>query len=333
MAVYSCKLSPRARNFGCWITIHHSPRFAPAWVSEVTLKYSLLKHEIDVKPPANFSPRTYLLHSGHLLVSSVKNKGCLALSLVFSGEWIFLARKNQVTQERVPWITHGLTGCLAAKCLPMSNTSHSGHYFTNLSSAIGHIFSYAWAKREAFCLAMLSEFDEYLECGRLEHGFFVSVATERHHEHLVAFSCKRRGFCPSCGARRMVETAALLVDDVLPHKPIRQWVLSSPYSLRFLLASNPQVVSKVLGIVNRVISTHLIKKTGFKKATAHTGAVSLLQRLGLTLNLNLHLHVLFIDGVYQQKNNGELRLHCVNAPTANELIRWLRRWASALPSI
>jgi hypothetical protein len=22
------------------------------------------------------------------------------------------------------------------------------------------------------------------------------------HEHLVAFSCKRRGFCPSCGARR-----------------------------------------------------------------------------------------------------------------------------------
>ena len=25
-------------------------------------------------------------------------------------------------------------------------------------------------------------------------------------EHLVAFSCKRRGFCPSCGARRMIET-------------------------------------------------------------------------------------------------------------------------------
>jgi hypothetical protein len=76
----------------------------------------------------------------------------------------------------------------------------------------------------------------------------------------------------------MAETAALLVDDVLPHKPIRQWVLSFPYPLRFLLASNPQVVTKVLGIVNRVISTHLTKKTGFKKATAHTGAVTLIQR-------------------------------------------------------
>ena len=163
------------------------------------------------------------------------------------------------------------------------------------------------------------EFDEYLECGRLEHGFLRVRCEDCHHEHLVAFSCKRRGFCPSCGARRMVETAALLVDDVLPHKPIRQWVLSFPYPLRFLLASNPQVVTKVLGIVNRVISTHLMKKAGFKKTTAYTGAVTLIQRFGSALNLNLHFHALFIDGVYQQKDNGKLRFHCVNAPTPNEL--------------
>ena len=35
----------------------------------------------------------------------------------------------------------------------------------------------------------------------------------------------------------MVETAALLVDHVLPHRPVRQWVLSFSYPLRFLLAS------------------------------------------------------------------------------------------------
>jgi hypothetical protein len=119
------------------------------------------------------------------------------------------------------------------------------------------------------------EFDENLECGRLEHDFLRVRCQDYHHEHLVAFSFKRRGCCPSCWAKRMAETAALFADDVLPHKPIRQSVLSFPYPLRFLLASNPQVVTKVLGIVNRVISTHLIKKTGFKKATAHTGAVTL----------------------------------------------------------
>jgi hypothetical protein len=27
---------------------------------------------------------------------------------------------------------------------------------------------------------------------------------------------------PSCGARRMAESAALLVDEVFPHQPVRQ---------------------------------------------------------------------------------------------------------------
>ncbi|MFT5543751.1 MAG: ribosomal protein S27E [Glaciecola sp.] len=62
------------------------------------------------------------------------------------------------------------------------------------------------------------EFDEFLRCGRLEYGFLRVVCGDCKHEKLVAFSCKRRGFCPSCGARRMAESAALLVDDVL-HSP------------------------------------------------------------------------------------------------------------------
>ena len=62
------------------------------------------------------------------------------------------------------------------------------------------------------------EFEAYLKCGRLEHGFLRVRCTTCHAERLVAFSCKRRGFCPSCGARRMTESAALLVDEVLPRR-------------------------------------------------------------------------------------------------------------------
>jgi ribosomal protein S27E len=83
-------------------------------------------------------------------------------------------------------------------------------------------------------LHVQQEFAEYLKCGRLEHGFLRVQCSECHHEHLVAFSCKRRGFCPSCGAKRMAESAALLVDEVLPEQPIRQWVLSFPFQLRFI---------------------------------------------------------------------------------------------------
>ena len=44
-------------------------------------------------------------------------------------------------------------------------------------------------------------------------------------DRLVPFSCKGRGFCPSCTGRRMADTAAHLVDRVLPEVPVRQWVL------------------------------------------------------------------------------------------------------------
>jgi len=107
------------------------------------------------------------------------------------------------------------------------------------------------------------EFEEFLKCGRLEHGFLRVRCDSCHTERLVAFSCKHRGFCPSCGARRMAESAVLLIDGVLPHEPIRQWVLSLPFQFRFLLASRPTITGQMLGIVYRVISTHLIKKAGY----------------------------------------------------------------------
>ena len=58
----------------------------------------------------------------------------------------------------------------------------------------------------------------------------------------------------------MVGTAAHLVEHVLPEQPIRQWVLSFPYALRFLFATRPAVLSQVLGIVYRAISTFLIRR-------------------------------------------------------------------------
>lgn len=132
------------------------------------------------------------------------------------------------------------------------------------------------------------EFDAYLKCGRMEEGFLRLRCEQCHAEKLVAFSCKKRGFCTSCGARRMAETAALLADEVLPERPLRQWVLSLPMALRFLLATRPAVLSRVLGVVYRTISGHLLAKAGLTRVTGNTGAVTLIQRFGSALNLNVH---------------------------------------------
>src|SRR5262245_34956965 len=60
------------------------------------------------------------------------------------------------------------------------------------------------------------ELAAYLRCGILAHGFARVRCQTCHDEIVVAFSCKRRGICPSCTARRMADTAAHLVDRVLP---------------------------------------------------------------------------------------------------------------------
>ena len=138
------------------------------------------------------------------------------------------------------------------------------------------------------------EFEAYLKCGRLEHGFLRVQCERCHAEKLVAFSCKGRAICPSCGARRMAETAALLVDEVLPQRPMRQCVLSLPFALRFLLARDSETLKHVLGIVYRAIADHILEKARLKRATGETGAVTLIQRFGSALNANLHFHMLFL---------------------------------------
>ena len=164
------------------------------------------------------------------------------------------------------------------------------------------------------------EFDEFLRCGILAHGFLRVRCVSCHHEKLVAFICKRRGFCPSCGVKRMVESAAHLVDEVFPpHKPLRQWVLSFPFHLRLLFAKAPTVMSAALGIVYRIISTHLIKKAGLtKKSGAKTGAVTFIERFGGSLNLNIHFHIMYLDGVYTFPN-GKAQFHATPTPTPSEL--------------
>ena len=118
------------------------------------------------------------------------------------------------------------------------------------------------------------EFDAYLKCGRLEEGFLRLRCNACHAEKLVAFSCKKRGFRPSCGARRMTETAALLAEGVLPERPLRQWVLSLPHALRFLLAGDPEALTLVLAVMYRTISRHLIDQVGLTRATGATGGVA-----------------------------------------------------------
>ena len=106
---------------------------------------------------------------------------------------------------------------------------------------------------------VVRELEAYLECGLLEHGLVHLRCRDCSEELVVAFSCKKRGFCPSCVARRMSDAAAHLVDDVLPEVPTRQWVCSLPWRLRILLGYDrrlcAEVTSAFTGAVSRSLAT------------------------------------------------------------------------------
>ena len=137
------------------------------------------------------------------------------------------------------------------------------------------------------------EFQEYLRCGILANGFLRLQCTSCKHERLVAFSCKGRGFCPSCGGRRMAERAAHLVDHVFPTVPVRQWVLSLPHRLRYQLAWNHDLCRAVVGVYVRTVLgflRHVARQAGVRDGRG--GAVAIVQRFGGAMNLHVRVRYL-----------------------------------------
>jgi hypothetical protein len=143
------------------------------------------------------------------------------------------------------------------------------------------------------------EFRDFLGCGWLAGGFARLRCTRCRTERLVAFSCKGRGFCPSCGGRRMVERAAHLVDHVLPDVAVRQWVLTLPHWLRYRLAWDHEGCRAVTRLFVRAVFGFLRRRARESGVIdGRGGAVIVVQRFGGALNLNVHLHALVLDGVF-----------------------------------
>ncbi len=167
------------------------------------------------------------------------------------------------------------------------------------------------------------EFRRFLDCGILAHGFLRVHCDDCGTDRLVAYSCKRRGFCPSCGGRRMADTAAHLVDRVLPEVPVRQWVLSLPFALRYRLAYDSRLVSDVLRVFVRSIFSSLRRRARERHGIGmfRSGAVTFVQRFGGALNLNVHFHTLALDGVYVSRADGDARFLPLPAPDDAEVAR------------
>jgi len=165
------------------------------------------------------------------------------------------------------------------------------------------------------------DFARYLACGVLAYGFARLACAGCRAEVLVPFSCKSRGVCPSCNARRAHDTAIHLVERVLPRAPYRQWTLSFPMPVRFCLAREAQLLSEVLGLFVRALfafQRRTARRLGVSRPL--TGAVAFVQRFGSALQLTPHFHVLVPEAVFEEEGDeGQLRVHPLPRPTDAEV--------------
>lgn len=135
----------------------------------------------------------------------------------------------------------------------------------------------------------------YLECGILAHGCARAECQnlECKHSELIAFSCKRRGLCPSCAAKRAVLFAENLVERVLLPCPHRHCVFTVPKRVRPYFK------------FNRGLNQHLYraaweswKELATEQVPEGTpAAVSALHSAGDLLGFHPHIHGLFLAGV------------------------------------
>jgi hypothetical protein len=148
-----------------------------------------------------------------------------------------------------------------------------------------------------------------------------SAVTPAFAERLVAFSCKGRGVCPSCSARRMGGVAAHLTDQVLPPLPLRQWVLSLPKRIRPFLPHDPRLAGDVLRVLLRGIRTTLRRASPSATGYAQLGAVSFLHRFGSALNPHFHFHVVVLDGVFSEGDDGSATFHEATHLSTDDVLR------------
>jgi len=125
------------------------------------------------------------------------------------------------------------------------------------------------------------ELQAFLKCGVLAHGFARFRCTDCKLERLVPLSCKGRGFCPSCGGKRMTDIAAHLTDCVMPLVPVRQFVLSFPYWLRYRLAYDHDRCTAMLRIFIRAVLGFYRRRARERGVLGgRSGSVTFVQRFG-----------------------------------------------------
>lgn len=163
---------------------------------------------------------------------------------------------------------------------------------------------YVWDERyrEHFgCLrrCVLEAFDRYLSCGILRHGCARAWCENCNHSKLIAFSCKRRGLCPSCDTKRAHLFAEHLNENILLPHPQRHIVFSIPKRLRVYFRYERSLTKYLYSAAWNAWRMF----TGCDDSDRQTGMIQALHSAGDLLNFHPHIHSIALSGSIDHQGN------------------------------
>ncbi len=167
------------------------------------------------------------------------------------------------------------------------------NHFEELERAWDDIYKPRYGYWRAYIMTVIFK---YMDCGDLHFGFARVRCENCGHEYLLAFSCKRRHFCPSCHQKRVVEYGEWLLTNVLKEVPYKHWVFSVPKRLRIYFLYDRKLLAKLSKCAWSVISDYL--KSTVQDEDSVPGASIAVQTYGDFLNYNPHLHAIVSDGCF-----------------------------------
>jgi len=134
---------------------------------------------------------------------------------------------------------------------------------------------------------------KYLDCGNPMCGFARIRCPDCEEERLLMFSCKTRGFCPSCHAKRREEWGEWMREELLLDVPHRQVVFTVPKMLRLFFRFRRKLLDSLCLSAVHTLVKFLHTATGLE---IMPGVVAVIQTFGDRINFHPHIHVLITEG-------------------------------------
>jgi len=168
------------------------------------------------------------------------------------------------------------------------------HYFDRFLTEYESRFE----KEYGFFRPIIKEVVErYLDCGNPRCGFARIRCPDCGQEHLVMFSCRTRGFCPSCHAKRLEEWGEWMRETLLLDVPHRQVVFTIPRMLRLFFKYNRKLLGSLCRLALRSLTSYFAAVTG---SELMPGVIAAIQTFGTRINFHPHLHFLVTEGGVDQ---------------------------------